>query len=188
MAPVDLLMLSFAALTSPRADRGYVCLEALLLRRVRFRRQLDECVEWDLHPWALLLRHVHEVRVDASQDRLVRHDQDVLAALELHDDGLQADDHVAVRLAAEVAVVVLVFVALRKVIGVLLLDLGVRQAVADAGVELVQCFPFQLLEFEEPRGLDCSLEGGSPNGEFATVADRLGYEPGKRVCICVASF
>jgi hypothetical protein len=42
MTPIRLLMLSFATLTSPRADRGYVCLKSLLLCRVRFWCQLDQ--------------------------------------------------------------------------------------------------------------------------------------------------
>lgn len=71
----------------------------------------------------------------------MRDDQDILRALQLHDDGLEADDDVAVRLASAVAVVVFVFIARGEVFGVLLLDVGVREAVADAGVELVECFP-----------------------------------------------
>jgi hypothetical protein len=42
MTPVRLLMFSFAALTSPSADRGYISLKSLLLRRVRLWRQLDQ--------------------------------------------------------------------------------------------------------------------------------------------------
>lgn len=71
----------------------------------------------------------------------MRDDQDILRALQLHDDGLEADDDVAVRLTPAVAVVVLVLITRSKVLGVLLLDFGVREAVADAGVELVECFP-----------------------------------------------
>jgi hypothetical protein len=59
---------------------------------------------------------------------------DVLAALQLHDDGLQADDHVAVRLTAAVAVVVLVFVAGGEVLGVLLGNFLVGEAIADTRV------------------------------------------------------
>src|SRR5690242_4621676 len=108
---LGLLVLGLTALSPPRADRGDICLESLLLRRVRLGRELDERVERDLHPRTLFLRHVHEVCVYAPQDGLVCDDQDVFAALEFHDDGLQPDHYVAVRLAAEVAVVVLILVA-----------------------------------------------------------------------------
>jgi hypothetical protein len=114
-------------------------------------------VQGHLHPWALLLRHVHKVCVYASQDGLVCDDQDVLAALKLHDDRLEADHHVAVRLATEVAVVVLVFVARREVFGVFLLDLGVCESVADARVKLVQRLPLELFKGEESCGLDRSF-------------------------------
>lgn len=171
MASIRLLMLSFAALTSPRADGGNVRFQSLLLRRVRLGSQLDQGVQWDFHPRALLLGDVHEVCVNAPQNRLVRYDQNVFAALELHDDGLQADDYVTVGFAAQVAVVVLVFVALRKVFGVLLLDLGVRQAVTDARVELVESFPFELFKSEEACGLDRSFQRGRPDGELTAVTD-----------------
>lgn len=69
-------------------------------------------------------------------------DQNVLAALQLHDDRLEPNHNVAIRLSTQIAVIVLVFVALGKVLGILLLDLGVGQAVAYAGVELIERFPF----------------------------------------------
>ena len=56
--------------------------------------------------------------LQAAQDGLVADNEDVLLPLELHDDGLEPDDNVAVRLAATVAVVELVLVAIRKVIWV----------------------------------------------------------------------
>ena len=89
-------MLRRTPLTPKRADGGNIRLEALLLGTVGPGRQLDERVQRHLHPRALLLRHVHVVSVDAPQDGLVRHDDDVLAALEFHDDGLEPDDDVAV--------------------------------------------------------------------------------------------
>jgi hypothetical protein len=76
---------------------------------------------------------------------LMRDDQDVLGPLQLHDNRLEPYHHVAVRLAAAVPVVVLVVVARRKVVGVAVLDLLVRQTVADARVKLVQRFPLQLV-------------------------------------------
>ena len=71
----------------------------------------------------------------------MRDDEDVLGALQLHDDGLQADDDVAVALTTQVAVVVLVLISCLEILWEPLLDLRIRQAIADAGVELVKCFP-----------------------------------------------
>jgi hypothetical protein len=90
----------------------------------------------------------------------VADDEYVLAALEFHYDGLETDDHVAVRLAAAVAVVVLVVVARREVVRVPVLDLLVRQPVADARVQLVEGLPLQLVVVlgEVPRRGDCALE------------------------------
>jgi hypothetical protein len=106
----------------------------------------------------------------------MRDNQDIFAALQLHDNGFQADHDVAIRLAAEIAVVVLVLVALRKVFGVFLFDLGVREAVADARVQLVEGFPFELLKGEKSCGLYRALERRGPYGEPATVADRFRYQ------------
>jgi hypothetical protein len=133
----------------------------LLVTAVRLGRELDDGVQRDLDVRQVGLRQVVEVRIagghasalrpearrpraQAAQDRLVADDQDVLLALELHDDGLEADDDVAVGLAAAVAVVVLVLVAVRKVVRVRGLDLLVRHAVAHARVELVERLPRQL--------------------------------------------
>lgn len=123
------------------------------------------------HPRRLRLRLLLVVRIDASQHRLMRDDQDVLRALQLHDDRLEADDDVAVRLTPAVAVVVLVLIARSKVLGVLLLDLGVCEAVADAGVELVECFPLQLVVVRGQMGAggDCAAQGGRPDRERAAV-------------------
>jgi hypothetical protein len=85
-------------------------------------------------------------------------DEDVLAALELHDDGLKTDDDVAVRLAAAVSVVVLVLVAGGEVLGEAVLDLLVRQAIADAGIELIQGLPLQLIVV---RGEEASRGDGA---------------------------
>lgn len=170
--------------TPKRADGGDVGLKALLLGGVRAGRQLDERVQGHFHPRALLLRDVHVVCVDASQDGLVRDDDDVLATLELHDDGLEPDDHVAVRLPAAVAVVVLVVVARLEVFRVAVRDLLVREAVAEARVELVQRLPFEFVvalwgRGEEAGGLDGALEGRGPDGELAVVANGRGDEVGE---------
>ena len=94
----------------------------------------------------------------------MRHYDDIFAALQLHDDGFEADHHVAVALPASVAVIVFVVVAGAEVVGVLVGDFLVGEAVADAGVELVEGFPFEfVIAFrggrEEARRLDGAFEG-----------------------------
>ena len=111
--------------------------KALLVGRVRLWRELDERVKRDFHPRTSFLGHVHEVGVDAAQDGLVRHDEDVFRALEFHDDGFEADDDVAVAFAAEVAVVVFVVVACLEVLGVHLFNVSVRQTVAHPRIEFI---------------------------------------------------
>lgn len=53
------------------------------------------------------------------------HDEDVFATLQLHDDGFKADDDVTVGLAAEVPVIVFIFIALAEILWELLLDFTV---------------------------------------------------------------
>ena len=98
-----------------------------------------------LHPGTLLLRHVHIIRVDAPQHRLMRHDDDILAPFELHDNRLEPDDHVSITLASSVAIVVFVVVARSEVFRVALFDFFVGEAVTDAAVEFVQRFPFEFV-------------------------------------------
>jgi hypothetical protein len=100
----------------------------------------------DLHPWALFLGHIHEVCVDTPKDGLVCNNEDIFAALKLHNDGLEADNDVAIRFAAQVTVVVFVFITLRKVLGILLFYLCVGQTIANSRVEFVQSFPFELFK------------------------------------------
>lgn len=187
------LMFRRTAFAPKRAHGRDVGLEALLLGAVGAGRQLDERVQRDLHPGALLLRDVHVVGVDAAEDGLVRDDDDVLAALELHDDGLQPDDHVAVRLPAPITVVVLVVVARLEVLRVAVRDLLVREAVAEARVQLVQRLPFELVvalwgRGEEAGRLDRAFEGRGPDGELAVIADGGGDEVGERLGVEFAAF
>lgn len=105
-------------------------------------------------------------------------DQDVLAAFQLHYDRLKSNDNIAIRLSPKVAVVVLVFIALCKVLRVLLLNLSVGQAIAYTRIELVERFPFEFLEFEESCGLDCPFQCGCPDCKLAPIANRFGYETG----------
>lgn len=152
------LVLRRAALGAPRAHGRYVGLPPLLDGAVGLGRELDEGVQGHIHPGALGLVLLHEVCVDAAQDGLVGDDEDVLATLELHDDGLETDDDVAVRFAAAVSVVVLVIVAGGEVLGEAVLDLLVCQAIADAGIELVQGLPLQLIVV---RGEEASRGDGA---------------------------
>jgi hypothetical protein len=115
-------------------------------------------------------------------------DQDVLTALQLHDDGLQTDHDVAIRFSAKVAVVVLVLVALCKIFWVLLLDLRVCQAVTDAGIKLIERFPLQLFKGKEPCRLYGSFQCGGPDCEFTAIADRLGNETWKSMRVSIATF
>ena len=133
------------AFTPKRTHSRDIGLEPLLLRAVRPRGELDERVQRDLHPGALFLRHVHVVGVDAPQHGLMGHDDDIFAAFEFHDDGLESDDHVAVGFPAQIAIVVLVVVSSFKVFGVLVRNLLIGQPVAHARVQLVQGFPFEFV-------------------------------------------
>lgn len=145
-------MLGSAAFLTKCADSRNVRFEALFFRRIRPWGKLNERVQRDFHPRGLFLRNIHVVRVDASQHGLVRYDQNVLATLELHDDGLQSDNDVAVTLAATVPVVVLVVVARLEVVRVPIGDLLIRQAVAYPGVKLIQSLPFELVKSMGRRG------------------------------------
>ena len=186
-------MLRRTPLTPKRAHGRDIRLEPLLLGPVRPRRQLDERVQRHLHPGALLLRHIHVIRIDAPQHRLVRDDDDVLAPFQLHDDGFEPDDDVAVGFPAPVAVVVLVVVARLEVFRVAVRNVLVREAVADARVQFVQGLPFELVVAlwgggEEAGGLDGAFESGGPNGELAVIADGGGDEVGQRAGVEFAAF
>ena len=150
-------------------------------------------MQWNLHPRTLLLRHVHVIRVDAPQHGLMRHDDDILAAFQLHDDGLKSDDHVAIGFSAAVAIVVFIVVSRFEVFGVAVRNLLVRQAVANARVQFVQGFPFELVVAfwrcgEEASRLDCAFEGGGPNCKLAVVAYGVSDEARERPGVELASF
>ena len=151
-----------AAFGAEGADGGDIRLEALFLSTVRSGREFDQRVQGNLHPGGLLLRDIHVVGVDAPQDRLMRDDDDVLAALQLHDDRLEADHDIPVAFAAAVAVIVFVLVARSEVFRVAALDFRVREPVAGAGIEFVERLPFQFVVAfvgfrEESSCLDCAL-------------------------------
>ena len=132
-------------LTPKRADGGNIRFETLFLRAIRPRGQLDQRMQRHLHPGTLLLRHVHVIRVDAPQHGLMRHDDDVLAAFQFHDDRLKSDDDVTIGFSAAVAIVVFIVVSSFEIFGVLVRDLLVGEAVAGAGVQFVQGFPFEFV-------------------------------------------
>lgn len=179
-------------LCPPRAHRRNVRAKPLLLRSVRFRRQLHQRVQRHLHPRTLALVQVVEVGKDAPHDRLVRHNDHVLAALQLHDDRLQPDHDVAVALAAAVAVVVLVVVAGAEVFRVLALDFLVGHAVAEARLELVERLPLEFLPpglgGEVAHGLVRAFERRGPDGQ-GRVFGNTGFadEVGERARVQLAA-
>lgn len=123
----------------------------------------------------------------------MRDDNDIITALQLHDDWLKTDDHVAIRLPPAVAVVVFIVVAGLKVLREAVLDLLVGEAIADAAVEFVECLPFQFLVFtpwsgDETRCLDGALQGGGPDDELGAWGDGFGDELGEALCVLFAAF
>lgn len=180
----EFLVLCRSALSTPGRDSGDISLEALLFGAVSAGGEFDESVQRHLHPGTLLLGHVHEVGVDAAEDSLVGNDDDILTALQFHDDGLKADDDVAVGLTATVAVVVLVFITGSEILGVFLSDFFVGQAVANARVKFVQGFPLQLLiasrSLEVTGTLNSTTQSRSPDYDLGVVRDtRLAQQLGK---------
>ena len=162
-----------------------VRLKALLLRTIRPRGQLDQRMQRHLHPGTLLLRHVHVIRVDTPQHGLVRHDDDILTALQLHDDRLKPDNNVAIRLSTPVAIIVFIVISRFEIFGVLVRNLLVRETVADARVQFVQGFPFELVVafwgcVEKSSCLYCAFKGGGPDCKLAVVTDGGCDKVGKR--------
>lgn len=134
-------MFGRATLTTPRADGRNVSLVSLLVRAVGSWGELDETVERYVHPGAARLVFLHEVRIYAAENGLMGDDEDILGSLELHDNGLEADDHITVRLPATVPIVIFILVPSHKVLRVHVLDLLVCHTVADTSIKLIQCFP-----------------------------------------------
>ena len=108
------------------------------------------------------------------------HDDNVLASLQLHNDRFQADDHVAVRLASPVTVIVFIVVAGAEVFRVGVFDFLVGHAVADSRIELVERLPFELVVSLFRRGkmtggLDRAAKGRGPDCELCAFRDGLLY-------------
>lgn len=191
--PRPSLMFRRTALTPKGAHSRDVRLEPLLLGAVRPRGQLDQRVQRDLHPGTLLLRHVHVIRVDTPEHGLVRHDEDILAAFQFHNDRLESDDHVAVGFSAPVAIVVFIVVSRLEVFRVVVRNLLVREAIADARVQLIEGFPFELVVAfwgcgEESSRLVGAFEGGGPDCKLAAVTDGGSDEVGQRTGVELATF
>ena len=100
-----------------------VDLEPSLLACIGAGSELDDRVEWNLDVGELFVRVVHKVGVDAAQNGLMSDDQNVALSLQLHDNGLQPKNNIAVRLSSSIAVVELVLISVCKVLGVLLLSI-----------------------------------------------------------------
>lgn len=178
------LMFRRTPLTPKRAHSRNIRLEPLLLRRIRPRRQLNKRMQRHLHPGALLLRHVHVICIYAPQHGLMRDDDDILAAFELHDDGFQANDDVAIALAAPVPIIILVIISGPKILRVAIRNLLIRKPITDPRVELIEGLPLEFIVAfrgggEEAGGLDGAFEGGGPDCELAVVADGAGDEVGE---------
>lgn len=165
------LVLGGASLAPPGADRGDVGLIANLLGAIGAGGQLDEGMKGNVHPGALSLVLLHEVSVDAAQNGLVSDDENVFTSLQFHNNRLKADDDVAIRLSATVAVVVLVFITSSKVLGISVLDLLVSQTVTHARVKLVKGLPLELVVVlrKEARCGDGSSKGRGPHGKRTII-------------------
>lgn len=111
-----------AAFAPPGAHRWNIGLVPHFFCTVRPRRQFNERVQRHIHPGTLGLVVLHKVGIYAAKHSLVRHNQNVLATFQFHNDWLQANNNVTVRFSAGIPVVVLVFVAGNKVLGVTILD------------------------------------------------------------------
>ena len=146
-----------------------------------------------LHPGTLLLRHVHVISVDTPQYGLMRHDDDVLTAFQFHDDRLKSDDYVAIGFSASVAIIVFIVVSRFEIFRVAVRNFLIREAIADAGVQFVQGFPFKLVVAfggcgEESSRLVCAFEGGGPYCKLAVVTDGGSDQVGKRTGVKFAAF
>ena len=115
-------VLCSASLATPSAHGRDICGVSDFLRAVCTRSEFDKRVERYIHPGALRLVVLHEVGVDAAKHCLMRNNQNVFTALKLHDDRLEANDHISVRFTARVAIVVLVFITSDKVLRVSVFD------------------------------------------------------------------
>ena len=71
-------------------------------------------------------------------------DYNVLGTFNLHDNWLKANNDIAIRFTTAVAVIVLILITRFEVFWILFLNLLISQTVANARVNLVESFPFEL--------------------------------------------
>ena len=71
----------------------------------------------------------------------MRDNDNVLAPLEFHDNRLEANHNVTIRLAASIAIVVFVIVTGSKIFRVGIFDFLIGKAVTNTGIQLVEGFP-----------------------------------------------
>ncbi len=164
-------MLSDAALATPGADSSNTGTESLFIGAIGARSELDKGMQRNCHPGAFLLALLLEVGVDATEDGLMSDDEDVLASLELHDDRLETDHNIAVRLTTTVAVVVFVLVTCNEVGGILLFDFGISKSIAHTGIKFIECLPLELVvSFGEVLGsCNGTLKGRGPDGKRTII-------------------
>lgn len=102
----------------------------------------------------------------------MRHDNNVFASLELHDDRFKSDDNITVRFTSTVSIVILVLITGCKVLGITLLDLLVSKTVAYAGVKFIESLPLKLVIthfFDEvTNSLMGTLESRCPDCELGS--------------------
>lgn len=164
-----LLMLGSTSLFPKCAHCRYVGLVTLLLGAVCPRSEFNQRMKRYLHPRRFLLRHIHVISIDTPQYSLMSDDDDVLASLQLHDDRFKPDDDVAIALSTSVTVIIFVVVTGLEVFRVLIGNFLVRQAIAHAGIKLVESFPFKfVIAFwrcrQEARSLDGPFKRRGPDG------------------------
>ena len=182
-----------STLATPGRHSRDISLEALLISSISTRGKLDQGMERNLHPRALLLGSIEEISVNAAQNSLVSNDDDVFAALKFHDNRLKADYNIAVRLSATVAVVVLVFVASCKVLRVFVCNFFVGEAIAHTRVKFIQGFPLKFLKSglcgKVASGLNGAFEGRGPDDDLGIRGDsRFLEEARKSLCVSLTSF
>lgn len=120
-------MLCRRTLSTPGRYCWDIRLVSLLFSTIGARRKFHERMEGHLHPRALVLGKIEEICINAAQDGLMRDNDYVFAAFQFHNNGLEADNDIAVRLPPTIAVIVLVFIAGSKVLRVSLRNLLVGQ-------------------------------------------------------------
>ena len=123
----------------------------------------------------------------------MRHDDDVLTPFQFHDDRLKSDDYVAIGFSAPVAIIVFIVVSRFEIFGVLVRNLLVREAVADARVQFVQGFPFELVVAfwgcgEESGRLIGAFEGRGPDCKLAVVTNGGSDEVRESTGVKLAAF